>query len=139
MCLVPLIVQAAQSDAKRLKPSERPMPFGERHPLAPRLPNGASQPPGNLSSSTVQLKPQVSAAAPAPSASGSGSGGGNLLLKSLHKPAEAASAEGSQAQTVEFGKHSTSSTPSQVRRCCPAMWFWVLLDRCAAVAVPSIR
>jgi hypothetical protein len=90
------------------------VPFGERHPLAPRLPNGASQQPGTLSSSTVQLKAQVSAAVQAPSASGSGGGSGNLLLKTLHKPAEAARAEGSQAQIAELGKHSTSSTPSQV-------------------------
>jgi hypothetical protein len=94
------------------------VPFGERHPLAPRLPNGASQLPGTLSSSTTQLKAQVSAAVQAPSASGSGGGSGNLLLKTLHKPAEAARAEGSQSQTLEFGKHSTSSTPSQVQSYC---------------------
>ena len=88
------------------------MPFGERHPLAPRLPNGASQQPGTLGSSMVQQKPQISAAVQAPSTSGSGGGGGNLLLKTLHKSAEA---EGSQSQTLEPGKHSTSSTPSQVK------------------------
>lgn len=94
-------------------------------------------PPGPLSSSTVQLKAQVSAAVQAPLASGSGGGSGNLLLKTLHKPAEAARPEGSQSQAIELGKHSTSSTPSQVRRCtvlrsslrCSLSWY--LCQECA--------
>jgi hypothetical protein len=111
---VTVIEQALQSDAKRLKPLERSAPFGERQPLAPRLPNGASQQPG--SSSTLQLKPQASAAAAAQAAVGSSGGsGGSLLLKTSHKSAAAGRAEGSQSQTVELEKHSISSTPSQVR------------------------
>lgn len=102
-----------QSDAKRLKPLERAAPLGERHPLAPRLPNGASQQPGNSSGTTLQQKPQASADVQGAAASGSGSG--SLLLKTVHKPAEADRAEGSQSLTVDIEKRSISSTPSQVR------------------------
>lgn len=100
-----LSVQAPQADAKRLKPSERPAPFGQRHPLVPRMPNASAQPPAT--STVAQVL--------APAASGSSSGG-SLLLKSLVKAPDAAGAEGGQRQTASVGaaKQASTSSPVQV-------------------------